>query len=291
VTVDLAIAPTGKTGSTTVELATRTEAAAGPALMVAERTTLLLAALEQTRDLGEVVTLEQQAGALSGLARAARVGLEQQNGLAAARVRIQHRAGVLLQTLANDHRPGRAKHARGKAPLRPQLPAGVLHEHGISGAESSRWQAMASLPIEDVLRRLDELMAANLEVTTAEFYRRGRASLRKDRNSQVGATPVELRLRAALTNLRRVSGLSTPAEWGLARKIADCLREWQPRHEHQREEQRRPRQEHQLQAEQYLPSRTDMPEVVVSCLLCGRDRPSALARRCACGGSWTTALG
>jgi hypothetical protein len=248
-------------------LAVRSPARGEAVLALAERTAGLLEALERSSDLSDVLRLDQQAGALGALARAARLSLAEQNHLAATRVRIQHRAGTLLRELASEPRPGRAKRARGRGPLRPQLPPGVLREHGVTGQESSYWQALAALPIDEVTRRLDELMAANLEVTSAEFYRRGRASLRKDRNSRIGASPAELRLRAALTNLARIRTLTTLVERDLAEKIARRLRD----------------------LDVFERSRSDLTTVVATCLSCGRERVGA-AHRCACGGAWVSAL-
>lgn len=238
---------------------------AEPALAIAVRTAGLLERLEQAQELGDVVLLNQQAGALAGLARAARVGLEQQNELAAVRVRAQHRAGTLLRQLATEHRPGRAKRSRGRtlAPLRPQLPRGVLKQHAITGEESSRWQSLASVPLGEVEARLGALQAAGVEITTSEFVRRGRASLRK-RSSRRGASPTELRLRAALTNLMRIPALTTPAERQLAEKIARRLRDWSVREA--------------------------ATGVVAVCMLCDRERQGQSARKCACGGAWVSAL-
>jgi hypothetical protein len=247
------------------EPAAHANAEAGLALV--QRSAVLLAELERTEGLESVLHLHEQASALSALARAARVGLEQQNQLAMTRVRVQHRAGSMLRQLASEPRPGRAKRPRGKAPLRSQLPRGVLREHGISGQESSQWQSLASLPIADVVRRMDELQANALEITAAEFYRRGQVSLRK-RSSRLGASPVELRLRAALTNLARIRALSTTAEAELARKIVAKLREWGV-----------------LES-----SRPDLLTVAKTCLLCGRDWQLGAGKRCACGGSWTSTL-
>jgi hypothetical protein len=256
-------------------LAVRSPARADAALALTERSAGLLEALERSRDLSDIIRLDQQAGALGALARAARLGLAEQNELAAARVRIQHKAGRMLIELATEQRPGRAKRARGGAPLRPQLPRGVLKQHGISGQESSLWQALASLPIAEVARRMDELAAAGQEITSSEFYRRGRASLRTGRSSRIGASPSELRLRAALTNVRRVRGLSTAAEHALAIKIARVLVGWGVG---------------TTQSARCVPTRPDLERIVAACLLCGRERQSMLERRCSCGGNWTTTL-
>jgi hypothetical protein len=88
-------------------------------LALVQRNDGLLVELEHAEGLESVLHLHEQASALSALARAARVGLEQQNQLAATRVRIQHRAGTLLRDLASEPRPGRAKRPRGKVQLRP----------------------------------------------------------------------------------------------------------------------------------------------------------------------------
>jgi hypothetical protein len=261
-------------------LAVRSPAIVETALALTERTAGLLQALEQAHDLDDVLRLDQQASALSGLARAARVGLEQQNQLAATRVRIQHKAGSLLIELANAHRPWRPPRVRGKGSVRPQLPAGTLKQYSISGQESSNWQSLASLPLAEVETRLDELVTAGAEVTSSEFVRRGRASLRTDRNSRRGASPSELRLRAALTNVRRVRGLTSAAEWDLAHKIADCLRAWQ----------RQVPVQTQRRSAQAPPSRPDLERVIAVCLACGRDRELDFSPRCACGGAWVATL-
>jgi hypothetical protein len=236
-------------------------------LALVRRSAVLLAELERPQGLEGVLHIHEQASALSALARAARLGLEQQNQLAMTRVRVQHRAGSMLRELASEPRPGRAKRPRGQGALRPQLPRGVLRQHGISGQESSTWQALASLPLDDVVRRMDELSHSGQEITSAEFFRRGRSSLRK-RSSRLGASPVELRLRAALTNLARIRALSTLAERLLAEKIAQRLRDWGV----------------------IGPARVDLVKVVGVCLLCGRERESGSAPRCACGGTWVRAL-
>jgi hypothetical protein len=245
--------------------------ATGPAseavLGLVQRNTGLLAELEHADGLQTVLHIHEQASALSALARAARVGLEQQNQLAATRVRIQHRAGTLLRDLAAVPRPGRAKRPRGKVPLRSQLPRGVLREHGITGQESSTWQALASVPLEDVVRRINELLATGQEITASEFYRRGRTSLRQ-RSSRVGASPAELRLRAALANISRLRALTTLAERQLASKLAARL----------------------VDLGVFAPGRADLTIVVAACLLCGREREPASARRCRCGGSWVQTL-
>jgi hypothetical protein len=114
---------------------------------------------------------------------------------------------------------------------------------------------------------MDELQANAQEITTSEFYRRGRASLRK-RSSQQHASPVELRLRAALANLGRIRALTTRAERDLTAKIARRLRELGV----------------------LEPARADLGVVVAACLLCGRERAPGSTHRCACGGSWVSAL-
>jgi hypothetical protein len=254
-----------------LHLAIRSPAGVEPGLAIAERTTGLLEALERSSDLADVVDLHQQASALSGLARADRLGLAEQNRVAAARVRIQHRAGTLLRQLASEHRPSRAKRARGRGPLRPQLPPGVLKWHGISGQESSVWQSIASLSLVEIERRMDELCANSQEISAAEFYRRGRTSLRRDRNSRNGASPAELRLRGALASLKRIRVLTSPSERQLAEAIAGCLRSW---------------------GLQQASTRPDLTVVVSVCLLCGRPRHSLLDHHCGvCGGAWATTLG
>jgi len=238
-------------------------------LAVLRRNGELMAALEAAQDLGDVVHIGAEASALAGLARAAHLGLEQQNELAATRIRVQHRAGTLLRQMAAEYRPGRATRARGRTPLRPRLPDGVLAKHGVSGLESSLWQSIASLPIDDIEQRIGELIAVGQEVTSAEFYRHGRASLRK-RSSRSGASPTELRLRAVLSNLARIRALSTAVEAELARRIVGKLRELGIVLE---------------------PVRADLTTVVAMCLLCGREREHSSDRRCTCGASaWTAAL-
>jgi hypothetical protein len=246
-----------------------------PVLALVQRNAGLLSELEHADGLDSVLRIHEQASALSALARAARVSLEQQNQLAMTRVRVQHRAGSMLRDLSSEPRPGRAKRPRGTAPLRPQLPRGVLQQHGISGQESSAWQALASLPIAEVARRMDELAAAGQEITSSEFYRRGRASLRTGRSSRIGASPAALRLSAALANLRRIRTLTTPTERELAIKIALVLVGWGVG---------------TTQTARCVPNRPDLERIVAACLLCGRERQSMLERRCSCGGNWTTTL-
>jgi hypothetical protein len=252
---------------------------ADPVLALVQRNDGLLAALDHAEDLDDVLQIHEQATGLSALARAARLGLVEQNQLAATRVRIQHRAGTMLRELASEPRATRAKRPRGKGPLRPQLPRGVLGRYGISGQESWLWQAMASVPIADVEHRLDELLAAgDVEVTCSEFVRLGRASLRKRRSSREGASPAALRLQAALSNLTRIPRLTTRPEFELATKIARKLCDWgvlEWRHVDS------PRAD--------VNARQDLNVVAAVCLLCGRERESASARRCSCGGSWAPA--
>jgi hypothetical protein len=242
-----------------------------PLLVLAEQTAGLLEALEQTGDLDGVVALDRRGSALTGLARAARVGLERQNEVAAARVKVQHRAGTLLRELASEYRPTRARRPRGRVPLRPSLPNGTLARYAISGEESSRWQAMASVPLAAVEARLAELCAAGQEITSAEFVRLGNASLRQGKSSRLDASPSELRLRAALCNMQRVRVLNTEREWGLAVAIRRVLQNWGvvPR----------------------SAERVDLERVATICLACGRERLSTRERRCICGASgWTSAL-
>jgi hypothetical protein len=241
-------------------------------LLLVQRSAGLLAELECAEGLEDVLQLHEQASALSALARAARVGLEQQNQISSIRIRAQHKAGTLLRSLGTEPRPGRAKRPRGRPPAhgkaaapRPQLPPGLLHEHGITGQESHVWQAIACVSIDDIVRRIDELQALGAEVTSTELYRLGRSSLRR-RSSRQGASPTELRLRAALTNLMRIRALTNRAEGELAEKIVQRLRV--------------------CGVAALSGERADLSTIAMVCMLCGRERGS----RCQCGGAWAPAF-
>ena len=226
--------------------------------------------LEQSVDLDGVVALDRRGSALAALVRTAKLELREQNRLAAARIKVQHRAGTLLCELAAEYRPTRARRARGTGPLRGQLPPGTLARYQLTGQQSSDWQGLATLSMSDIEARLNELQFAGLEIVASEFLRRGKAAKRHERSSRLAASVAELKLRAALSLVRRVSRLTTRAEWALADSIARQLVVWG-----------------------VVPTPTDRPDltsIMATCLSCGRSRSAVTQRRCQCGGCWVATL-
>jgi hypothetical protein len=182
------------------------------AVTLVERGQRLVGALGPDTALSDALATDRQLGGLAALARSARLDLAEQNAIAACRVRAQHRAGTQLRLLASQPRPTRAKRPRGGSKLlRPQLPPGVLASHGISGAESSSWQAIASLSLDQVERKLAELQTSGEEIPTKAFVAFRRAAMR-DRSTWITITPSERRLRSALMCLGHVTGLRTVTE-------------------------------------------------------------------------------
>ena len=232
--------------------------------------------LEQATDLNQVLEVDHAADALQQYVRLARLGLEEQNRVAALRVRAAHRAGALLRRLADDPRrpPRRPRDARRGGPRK--VPNSTLAKYSITGQQSSIWQAIASIDMPVIQARLNEIMAGNGEVTVAEFARLGRPAKRHHARQPASAT--ELRLRGVLATLGRVTSITSPCPAGPG----------------QQDRRRGQRLANEVERHKPAARQPIVPTIAMlherleeRCLGCGRGRPGSRPGRCpSCNGTW-----
>jgi len=122
--------------------------------------------LELAASVDEVKAIRDKAEALRQYAKQSRLSLDMQNRCAEIRIRAERRAGDMLREME--------KHPPGPIPLKDRLHDATdlpprLEDLGISKSQSSRWQAIASIPEEDFEERVESLKASGRELTSSEM--------------------------------------------------------------------------------------------------------------------------
>lgn len=127
-------------------------------------------ALVKARSIDEVKDIRDRAEALRAYAKQAGEGLESQNMIAEIKLRAERRAGELLQEMekATGTRGDIPEKVTGGRIMRPPVQdVPTLAEVGITKSQSSRWQAIATVPEEVFEQHIAAATAGQKELTTA----------------------------------------------------------------------------------------------------------------------------
>ncbi len=122
--------------------------------------------LELAVSIDEVKSIRDKAEALRLYAKQSRLSLEMQNHCAEIRIRAERRAGDMLKEMEK-HPPGPIA-MKDRCHDATDLPPRLV-ELGISKSQSSRWQALATIPDEDFEERVESLKADGRELTSSEM--------------------------------------------------------------------------------------------------------------------------
>ena len=125
-------------------------------------------ALVESHRIDDVKDIRDKAEALRLYAKQAGEGLENQNMMAEIKLRAERRCGELLGDMENA--PTGPKPQLGNSVL-PNSEAPTLADMGISKMQSSRWQAIASVPEPVFEQHLATVKAAAQELTSAGVFR------------------------------------------------------------------------------------------------------------------------
>lgn len=135
-------------------------------------------ALAEARTLEEVTHIRDIAEAARTYAKAAQLGLDAQNHAAEIKLRAERKAGELLKQ-AKETGEIRGKGGNGsnhhEQKSQPVTFVPKLADLGISKMQSSRYQAVASLPQEKFEQHIVETKEAGKELTTADVLREAKA--------------------------------------------------------------------------------------------------------------------
>ena len=141
-------------------------------------------ALVEAHRIDEVKDIRDKAEALRLYAKQAGEGLDSQNKLAEIKIRAERRCGELLGEMdrADVGRPEKTSHA--VTIVSPP----TLSDMGITRMQSSRWQAMASMPEEVFESHIAEVVNATegiVELTSAGLLRVAQQIKREQRNEEM----------------------------------------------------------------------------------------------------------
>jgi len=125
-------------------------------------------ALVESHRIDDVKDIRDKAEALRLYAKQAGEGLDNQNMMAEIKLRAERRCGELLGDMENA--PTGPKPQLGNSVL-PNSEAPTLADMGISKMQSSRWQAIASVPEPVFEQHLATVKAAAQELTSAGVFR------------------------------------------------------------------------------------------------------------------------
>ena len=120
-------------------------------------------AITKAKDVDEVKAIRDKAEAVRQYARARGMSLEIQNDAAEIKIRCERHGGKILRVMEKlKGRPEKASHAA------------RLSDLGLSYSDSSRWQAVASIPEDTFENHVAEVRSKSEELTTAGFLREAR---------------------------------------------------------------------------------------------------------------------
>ncbi len=123
--------------------------------------------IELASSVVEVKKIRDQAEVLRQYARQQKLSLEMQNNCAEIKIRCERRGGEILVGMDKNH-GGQAEHKSYVS----QQGTGTnpkLSDLGISRNQSSRWQAIASIPHQQFEERMDSLKSNGKELTSSEM--------------------------------------------------------------------------------------------------------------------------
>lgn len=120
--------------------------------------------LASTTDLSEVKAIRDKAEAVRKYRQVSGESMKAQNHAAEIRLMAERRAGELLTVMEK---------SQGGRPTKTSSTVSVvsLADMGVSHKQSSRWQTLARVPEHLFAARIEELQAAEKEVTTKEFLK------------------------------------------------------------------------------------------------------------------------
>jgi len=127
--------------------------------------------LEQADTFEEVKDVRDQAEVLRGYLRKVRAGLREQNKVAEIKIRAERRLGEELARLPKATPRGSNQH---KDRSHDVTDPPTLADLDVSKAESSRWQAVASVPEDDFAQYIVAVNKGETELTTAGVLRLAR---------------------------------------------------------------------------------------------------------------------
>ena len=126
-------------------------------------------AVAEAKSVDELKDIRNRAEAIRYAAIQAGMGLDIINDAAEIKLRAERKAGGLLGEM------GKAKGTRGQlaggSRLRPLETEPTLSELGVSKSESSRWQAIATVPQEMFEQQIENIKVASERLTTAGMVR------------------------------------------------------------------------------------------------------------------------
>ncbi len=121
-------------------------------------------AVEEARSVDELKDIRDRAEAFRLYAKQQKQSLEVQNKVAEIKLRCEKRIGEMLQE-SIPHEGGRPKQSQDATVI------GKLQDIGITKSDSSRWQAIATLPDEKFDEYVEEIKRSNEELTTVGMVR------------------------------------------------------------------------------------------------------------------------
>jgi N6-adenosine-specific RNA methylase IME4 len=124
-------------------------------------------ALEEAHSFDEVKQIRDQAEAIRAYIKQQKGSLIMQNQAAEIKIRAERRAGEMLGETEKQHGARPADNFTG---LHDVIPPPTLKELGISEIQSHRWQTMADVPEERVEQLIEEVTAAQDELTSKAIY-------------------------------------------------------------------------------------------------------------------------
>lgn len=147
------------------------------------------AALAKAHSIDEVKNIRDKAQALTLYARQAGESLEMQNQCAEIKLRAERRAGEMLEEMELSKgaaAEGWKTRSHDETSLTPSL-----SDLGISKSQSSRWQAIASLPEETFEAHIAETKAQGEELTTAGALRVAKEHKRQQKRAERRQTVID----------------------------------------------------------------------------------------------------
>lgn len=173
-------------------------------------------AIIEARDIDDVKDIRDKAEALRQYAKQAGESLENQNMIAEIKLRAERRAGELLAEMpkqAGARGIGINQYTKTEVELQPVTPpTQTLTDLGISKAQSSRWQAIASLPEQVFEAEINQTKAEKKELTSAGLVRVARKKKREDKAKQQATRKPEPALRPVACRLVVADACATTLE-------------------------------------------------------------------------------